>query len=211
MRAIVGVGAFICGLLGVEAAEARVQIDVDLTSQTMHVSGDGAAYDWPVSTARAGYATPRGHYHAGHLERMHYSHKYHMSPMPYSIFFAGGYAIHGTYSVADLGRPASHGCIRLSPGHAEILYGMVQGQGANINISGSAPRSAPFARSHWRHHVAHRQSAPRDEMGYGGGWGGAWPEANPAALSYAPTRRSAVSAGARRIIDPFMRSDGWSQ
>ena len=160
MKAILGVGVLLCSLLGVDAAQARVQIDVDLSSQTMHVSGNGADYDWPVSTARAGYATPRGHYHSGHLERMHYSHKYHMSPMPYSIFFAGGYAIHGTYSTADLGRPASHGCIRLSPGHAEILYGMVQGQGANINITGSAPRSMPIRESHSRHRGARQGVRP---------------------------------------------------
>jgi hypothetical protein len=210
MKAILGVGVLLCGLLGVDAAQARVQIDVDLSSQTMHVSGNGADYDWPVSTARAGYATPRGHYHAGHLERMHYSHKYHMSPMPYSIFFAGGYAIHGTYSTADLGRPASHGCIRLSPGHAEILYGMVQGQGANINISGSAPRSMPFGRSHSRHRGAPSGGAPSAEPVFGQ-WRQRWPEGAPEALAYAPARRSAVSAKTRRIIDPLIRSDGWSQ
>jgi hypothetical protein len=209
MKTLVGVGVLLCGLIGAETAQARVQIDVDLSSQIMHVSGNGAAYDWPVSTARAGYATPRGHYHAGHLERMHYSHKYHMSPMPYSIFFAGGYAIHGTYSTADLGRPASHGCIRLSPGHAEILYGMVQGQGANINITGSAPRSTPFS-SHRRYRAASSGEAPGAEPVFGQ-WRHSWPEGEPDATGYAPARRSAVSAGARRIFDPMMRSDGWSQ
>ncbi|MGO9673643.1 MAG: L,D-transpeptidase [Methylocella sp.] len=205
MRAFVGVGVLLCGLLGAEAAQARVQINVDLSSQTMHVNGDGADYDWPVSTARAGYATPRGHYHAGHLERMHYSRKYHMSPMPYSIFFAGGYAIHGTYETGFLGRPASHGCIRLSPGHAEILYGMVQEQGADIQITGSAPRSFPFSRSLRRHREVRPARAPRAEVGYGGASGDGW--ASPAPLSYAPARRSVVPAGAGRMMNPFMRPD----
>jgi hypothetical protein len=209
MKAIVGVGVLLCGLIGAETAQARVQIDVDLSSQTMHVSGNGADYDWPVSTARAGYATPRGHYHAGHLERMHYSHKYHMSPMPYSIFFAGGYAIHGTYSTADLGRPASHGCIRLSPGHAEILYGMVQGQGANINITGSAPRSTPFS-SHRRHRSVRSGDEPRAEPVFGQ-WRQSWPEAAPEPSAYAPARRAPYSARTPRMTDPLMRSDGWSQ
>ena len=44
---------------------------------------------------------------------MWYSRKYDMSPMPYSVFFRGGYAIHGTGYVKQLGRPASHGCVRL--------------------------------------------------------------------------------------------------
>ena len=73
------------------------------------------------------------------LTRTHFSHKYHMSPMPYSIFFAGGYAIHGTYSTGSLGRPASHGCVRLAPGNAETLYHMVQAEGARITIYGSPP------------------------------------------------------------------------
>jgi len=59
--------------------------------------------------------------------------------MPHSIFFAGGYAIHGTYETRSLGRPASHGCVRLSPAHAAVLYQMVQAEGARITISGSPP------------------------------------------------------------------------
>ena len=68
-----------------------------------------------VSTARRGYRTPVGKYRPTRLERMWYSSKYENSPMPYSIFFLGGYAIHGTYEVKRLGRAVSHGCIRLHP------------------------------------------------------------------------------------------------
>lgn len=38
--------------------------------------------------------------------------------MPHSIFFHGGYAIHGSYEINRLGGPASHGCIRLHPANA---------------------------------------------------------------------------------------------
>lgn len=75
------------------------------------------------------------------LQRMHYSKKYHNSPMPHSIFFRGGYAIHGTGAVSQLGRPASHGCIRLAPGNAARLFQMVKAEGASIHISGSPPAS----------------------------------------------------------------------
>ncbi|ACK50734.1 ErfK/YbiS/YcfS/YnhG family protein [Methylocella silvestris BL2] len=139
MRRMIGVWALLCGSICAGAAQARVKIDVDLSSQTMRVNGDGADYVWPISTARSGYATPRGSYRAQRLERMHYSRKYHMSPMPHSIFFAGGYAIHGTYATGDLGRPASHGCVRLAPGNAALLFALVKGQGADIKIRGSAP------------------------------------------------------------------------
>ena len=141
MRGILGACTVLCGVLGVQEAAASVQIAIDLSSQTMHVRSESGNYDWRVSTARSGYRTPRGTYRPYQLVRMHYSRKYHMSPMPYSIFFAGGYAIHGTYSTGSLGRPASHGCIRLAPGNAALLYHMVQAEGARISIKGR--RHAP--------------------------------------------------------------------
>jgi lipoprotein-anchoring transpeptidase ErfK/SrfK len=49
--------------------------------------------------------------------------------MPHSIFFHGGYAIHGTEYVKRLGTPASHGCVRLHPENAATLYEMVQENG----------------------------------------------------------------------------------
>ena len=125
-------------------AHATVHVDIDLTHQRMHVESAEGSYDWPISSARSGFSTPGGSYAPTRLELMHYSRKYHMSPMPHAIFFRGGYAIHGTYSTGSLGRPASHGCVRLSPGNAAALYSMVQNEGARISISGSPPSSRPF-------------------------------------------------------------------
>ncbi|MFN3549923.1 MAG: L,D-transpeptidase [Mesorhizobium sp.] len=100
---------------------------IDVSSQTMTVSKHGRVlYTWPVSTARSGYVTPRGQYKPTRMHRMWYSRKYDMSPMPYSIFFRGGYAIHGTNYVKQLGRPASHGCVRLHTANAARLYSLVR-------------------------------------------------------------------------------------
>jgi lipoprotein-anchoring transpeptidase ErfK/SrfK len=127
-------------LLGLAAAPAQagVLIRIDNSSQRMSVFVDGTlAYVWPVSTARAGYRTPRGTYRVQRAHRMWYSRKYHMSPMPYSLFFRGGYAIHGTYSIRQLGRPASHGCVRLHPAHARALYHTVRSfGGARVQVRG---------------------------------------------------------------------------
>ena len=60
---------------------------------------------------------------------MHYSRKYHNSPMPYSVFYHGGYAVHGTNYVSKLGRPASHGCIRLHTANARTFYNLVNQYG----------------------------------------------------------------------------------
>ncbi|MAZ15156.1 L,D-transpeptidase [Oricola sp.] len=101
----------------------RLVAHVDLSSQTMTVKKDGRTlYNWRVSTARSGYRTPTGKWSPTRMHEMWHSRKYDMSPMPYSIFFYGGYAIHGTNAVSRLGRPASHGCVRLDTRNARKLY-----------------------------------------------------------------------------------------
>ena len=97
-------------------AFARVLITVDKSTQQMSVSVDGMPrYRFAVSTGRAGYGTPNGTYHPQRLAASWFSKLYYNSPMPHSIFFHGGYAIHGSYEINRLGGPASHGCIRLHP------------------------------------------------------------------------------------------------
>jgi lipoprotein-anchoring transpeptidase ErfK/SrfK len=119
-------------------ARADIVVQVDNTSQRMQVYVDGAlAHVWKVSTARPGYWTPPGDYYVQRMERMWYSRKYDMSPMPYSLFFYGGFAIHGTGAVRQLGRPASHGCVRLHPANARALYSLVlQHGGARVLVRG---------------------------------------------------------------------------
>jgi hypothetical protein len=117
--------AALCAGLG--AAQAAVVVTVDKSAQELSVTVDGAQrYHWPVSTARWGYRTPNGTYRPQRLERKWFSRKYDWSPMPYSIFFNEGYAIHGSYEISRLGRPASHGCIRLHPENAALLFALVK-------------------------------------------------------------------------------------
>ena len=130
--------AFAALLAAPSYAYAFVDINIDLSSQTMVVhSGFGETYVWPISSGRVGHVTPRGVFHPRALYLMVHSAKYGNAPMPHSIFFYGQYAIHGTTAVGDLGHPASHGCVRLSPGNAATLFAMVQRQGAEIRIVGS--------------------------------------------------------------------------
>ena len=113
------------------AAKAGVVVTVDKSAQQLTVEVNGATrYQWPVSTARWGYRTPNGSYRPQRLERQWYSRKYDWSPMPHSVFFNGGYAIHGSHEISRLGRPASHGCIRLHPQNAATLFELVK---ANVN------------------------------------------------------------------------------
>lgn len=107
-------------------AFAQTDITISKSHQMMQVDSDYGSYQWRVSTARKGYYTPTGTFHPYSLQLMHYSKKYDNAPMPHSIFFSGGYAIHATPHVGALGRPASHGCVRLSPGNAATLYSIVK-------------------------------------------------------------------------------------
>ncbi len=116
--------------LPAERAKADVLVRVDRASQTMQVSADGAyLYTWRVSTGRPGYGTPAGVFHPQWMAARWFSRVYYNAPMPHAIFFHGGFAIHGSYDIARLGGPASHGCIRLHPNDAAVLYSLIQIEG----------------------------------------------------------------------------------
>jgi hypothetical protein len=127
-------GAALCGLTllaSVSGTSAGVVISVDEHAQTMSVAIDGVqTYYWKVSTGRAGMTTPTGTFHPFRMAREHFSKEWDDSPMPYSIFFTpDGHAIHGTLTTLRLGKPVSHGCIRLDPRNAAILFDLVTAEG----------------------------------------------------------------------------------
>lgn len=166
--------AFISAALlafGAPPAFAEVTISVNKSTQHMTVSLDGVPrYDFVVSTGRAGYGTPSGTYHPQRMERTWFSREYYNSPMPYSIFFHGGFAIHGSYEINRLGGPASHGCIRLHPSNAATLFSLVKNEGMDattIVVSGEyagAETSAPIPS---RAAAPRRRSYERPYSGYG--------------------------------------------
>lgn len=109
---------------------ANLVAQVSLSSQTMTVTQNGVVkHRWRVSTGRKGYTTPTGSWSAKWASRNHRSRKYNNAPMPYAIFFKGGYAVHATYETKRLGRPASHGCVRLSPNDAATFYQLANRHG----------------------------------------------------------------------------------
>ena len=129
-------------------------VRVDKSAQRMSVTVDGVPkYSFAVSTGTAG-GPPSGTFRPQRLERDWRSRTFNMAPMPYSIFFHGGYAIHGTPHVNRLGQRASHGCVRLHPNNAATLFNLVKqrgmastriivGYGGSRNVAelGSAPKT----------------------------------------------------------------------
>lgn len=124
---------------------AAATVTIDLATQRMHVDSAQGTFDWPVSSARAGYVTPTGTFQPERLAEVYHSKKYDNAPMPHAIFFYYGFAIHGTNEVRHLGHPASHGCIRLAPGNAAKLFNLVKAEGATITVTGTPPGQAPYA------------------------------------------------------------------
>lgn len=131
------------------AAQAELVVNISKAQQQLSVVVNGeTAYRWPVSTGRPRYPTPAGKFRPIRLEKKWYSRKYNMTPMPWSVFFYKGYAVHGTLETKRLGRAVSHGCVRLLPANASILFALVREHGFKatqfVVLNGPLPQgSAP--------------------------------------------------------------------
>lgn len=174
---------------GATAVEERVEkpvpppaptlhIDINLSTQRLTVTENGAArFTWPISSGRSGYRTPTGTFKPQWMSRMWYSRQYDYSPMPHSIFFSGGVAIHATYATRMLGRPASHGCVRLAPSNAATLYKLVGKHGKHMTriVVHGAPRfnepriASKKKRQRYADATRYRYS-PYGGNGYGSGY-----------------------------------------
>jgi hypothetical protein len=139
--AAVAISAFMTAFAA--PARAHLLITVDKTTQRMTVAKDGdELFVWPVSTGAAGYDTPSGDYTPFRMEKDHFSKEWDDAPMPHSVFFTKrGHAIHGS-THKSIGRPASHGCVRLEPKNAALLFDLVKQEGLGLTrvvVTGDAP------------------------------------------------------------------------
>ena len=136
--------AALAALTLAQPARANIMIIIDKSAQKMTVTVNGEdRYTWPVSTGRSGYDTPSGDFQPFRMEKDHFSREWDDAPMPNSIFFTKiGHAIHGTFEARNLGRPASHGCVRLSTQNAATLYALVKQEGVfntRVKLTGEVP------------------------------------------------------------------------
>jgi hypothetical protein len=130
-------------------AAAEIVVTIDKGAQRMLVTVDGATrYDWAVSTGRPGFDTPNGTFRPNRMEAMHYSDEYENAPMPHSIFFdMNGHAAHGFFDVPHLGMAVSHGCVRLAPANAAVLFDLVKTEGmanTTVIVRGHIPPRGPL-------------------------------------------------------------------
>ena len=134
-------------------ARAELLIAIDKSAQQMIVAVDGyTRYVWPVSTGAPGYDTPSGQFKPFRMEADHFSREWDDAPMPHSIFFTmQGHAIHGSNHVKAIGTPASHGCVRLEPRNAAVLFALVKQEkmaNTRVELTGETPTATgvPVAR-----------------------------------------------------------------
>ena len=133
-----------------KAPAVTLRATIDLARQRMTVTSNGKRlYRWRISSGKLGHETPPGTFKPSWMARQWYSRKYDMAPMPYSVFFNQGIATHGTSAVSRLGRPASHGCIRLHTANARRFYHLVRRHGkaaTRITVTGRAKQRRSVAR-----------------------------------------------------------------
>ncbi|OGF25364.1 hypothetical protein A2331_02325 [Candidatus Falkowbacteria bacterium RIFOXYB2_FULL_34_18] len=117
--------------LSTEKIVLKKRIEIDTGRQNLkYFLGDVAIKEFVVSTGKPGMETPKGHFKVDYKDKKAWSAKYGLW-MPYWMSLQNGYfGIHelpewpGGYKegVDHLGKPVSHGCIRLGVGDAEFLY-----------------------------------------------------------------------------------------
>jgi lipoprotein-anchoring transpeptidase ErfK/SrfK len=106
-------------------------IEVSIAHQRLTAwRGGVTVYVFTISTGRPGYQTPTGHYKILEKYRNRWSRKWEVW-MPYAMRWHNGYFIHqlphangSSYNIgaSKLGKPDSHGCVRVNVGDAKTLF-----------------------------------------------------------------------------------------
>ena len=104
-------------------------IDVNISTQTLTAyEGNKAVFSTLVSTGVSWHPTVVGTYKiyakylADDMSGGEGAEYYYLPAVPYTMYFYGGYAIHGTYWHHNFGHPMSHGCVNLPTDAAEWVY-----------------------------------------------------------------------------------------
>jgi hypothetical protein len=91
---------------------------------------------WMVRGGAASLQTVTGTYRVYWQDVDHKSSAFNNAPMPYSQFFYGGEAIHGSATMIDPRKDHSHGCINMYIEDAAELWKMTAGQRNTVTVYG---------------------------------------------------------------------------
>lgn len=100
-------------------------IEVDLSGQRLYAwEGGRRVYSMRISSGKRSTPTRVGTYaiQRKYLAKTMRGRGYVAPNVPYTMYYSGGYAIHGAYWHNRFGTPVSHGCINLPVSQARRLY-----------------------------------------------------------------------------------------
>jgi lipoprotein-anchoring transpeptidase ErfK/SrfK len=119
--------------------DCAIWADVSKTDQRLYLYVEGICVDtFKVSSGDAKHKTPNidrrpsGPQFTKYTSKKYPGGNYNgLGNMPYVLFVQGGYGIHGTTlgNIKKLGNPASHGCVRLHPDNAKIMFELIKAVG----------------------------------------------------------------------------------
>lgn len=100
-------------------------LEIDLTRQRLIAwEGDQPVYAVVVSTGKPSTATPPGIFaiQSKHRYARMQGANYDISKVPYTMYYHGGYAIHGAFWHNRFGTPVSHGCTNVAVDRAQWFF-----------------------------------------------------------------------------------------
>ncbi|HBE19895.1 MAG TPA: hypothetical protein DEG17_09075 [Cyanobacteria bacterium UBA11149] len=100
-------------------------ISVDLTNQRLIAwEGGFQVYAVIVSTGKKSTPTRQGIFtiKSKHRTDRMQGQGYDVPNVPYTMYYDGGYAIHGAFWHRRFGTPVSHGCVNVAVNHARWLF-----------------------------------------------------------------------------------------
>jgi lipoprotein-anchoring transpeptidase ErfK/SrfK len=100
-------------------------IEVALSQQRLNArSGKRVVARFTISSGLRATPTRRGTFrvYAKYRSTRYRGPGYNLPNVPWSLFYSGGYAIHGAYWHNKFGSPASHGCVNMRVNDARWVY-----------------------------------------------------------------------------------------
>ena len=105
--------------------DGKKWIEVDISDQHLTAwQGDVPVFETTVSTGKPGYRTLPGTFHVyrKYEQTRMRGVDYDTPDVPWTMYYSGGFAIHGAYWHNNFGTPVSHGCVNLRVPEAKALY-----------------------------------------------------------------------------------------
>jgi lipoprotein-anchoring transpeptidase ErfK/SrfK len=108
-----------------DKSESEKWIEVDLSAQRLYAhEGQTTVLTAVISSGTRQHPTVTGRFkiYAKYRATRMTGPDYDLPNVPWTMFFHGGYAIHGTYWHNNFGTPMSHGCVNMKIAEAKWLY-----------------------------------------------------------------------------------------